>query len=92
MARFGTEPCTPHVLVRRVAAVCLPAVFRAVHNLTRKLILQRHRVTSPVYDLIIFPVVLHGCETWFLTLREERRLRVFENRVLRKVFRSHEER
>jgi len=31
-------------------------------------------------------VVLYGCETWWLTLREERRLRVFENRVLRKVF------
>jgi len=33
------------------------------------------------------PVVLYGCETWSLTLREERRLRVFENRVLRRVFR-----
>ena len=33
-----------------------------------------------------FPVVLYGCETWSLTLREERRLRVFENRVLRRVF------
>ena len=32
------------------------------------------------------PVVLYGCETWSLTLREERRLKVFENRVLRKVF------
>ena len=32
------------------------------------------------------PVVLHGCETWSLTLREERRLRVFENRVLRRIF------
>ena len=32
------------------------------------------------------PVVLYGCETWSLTLREERRLRVFENRMLRKVF------
>ena len=32
------------------------------------------------------PVVLYGCETWSLTLREERRLRVFENRVLMKVF------
>ena len=31
-------------------------------------------------------VVLYGCETWSLTLREERRLRVFENRVLRRVF------
>jgi len=32
------------------------------------------------------PVVLYGCETWSLTLREERRLRFFENRVLRKIF------
>jgi len=31
-------------------------------------------------------VVLYGCETWSLTLREERRLRVFENRVLRRLF------
>ena len=34
----------------------------------------------------ILPVVLYGCETWSLTLRDERRLRVFENRVLRRVF------
>jgi hypothetical protein len=35
---------------------------------------------------IILPVVLYGCESWSLTLREESRLRVFENRVLRRVF------
>ena len=35
---------------------------------------------------IILPVVLYGCETWLLTLREERRLRVFENKVLRRIF------
>ena len=35
---------------------------------------------------IILPVVLCGCETWSLTLREERRLRVTENRVLRRIF------
>ena len=39
-----------------------------------------------VYRTIILPVVLYGCETWSLTLREERRLRVFENRVLRRIF------
>jgi len=39
-----------------------------------------------IYRTIIFPVVLYGCETWSLTLREECRLRVFENRVLRRVF------
>ena len=36
-----------------------------------------------IYRTIILPVVLYGCETWSLTLREERRLRVFEKRVLR---------
>jgi len=36
--------------------------------------------------VIILPVVLYGCETWLLILKEERRLRVFENRVLRRIF------
>ena len=39
-----------------------------------------------IHRTIILPVVLYGCETWSLTLREERRLRVFENRVLRRIF------
>jgi hypothetical protein len=39
-----------------------------------------------MYKTIILPVVLYGCETWSLTLREEHRLRVFENRVLRRIF------
>ena len=39
-----------------------------------------------VYRTIIFPVVLYGCETWSLILREEHRLRVCENRVLRSIF------
>jgi len=39
-----------------------------------------------IYRTIILPVVLYGCATWSLTLREERRLRVFENRVFRKIF------
>ena len=39
-----------------------------------------------IYRTIILPVVLYGCETWSLTLVEERRLRVFENRVLRRIF------
>jgi hypothetical protein len=38
-----------------------------------------------IYKTIILPVVLYGCETWSLTLREEHRLRVFENRVLRGI-------
>jgi hypothetical protein len=39
-----------------------------------------------VYRTVILPVLLYGCETWPLPLREERRLRVFENRVLRRIF------
>ena len=39
-----------------------------------------------MYRTIILPVVLYGCETWPLILREESRLKVFENRVLRGVF------
>jgi hypothetical protein len=39
-----------------------------------------------IYKTIILPVVLYGCETWSLTLREGHRLRVFENRVLRMIF------
>jgi hypothetical protein len=38
------------------------------------------------YKTVILPVVLYGCESWSLTFREEHRLRVFENRVLRKIF------
>ena len=38
------------------------------------------------YRTVIFPVVLYGFETWLLTLWEERRLRLIENRVLRRVF------
>jgi hypothetical protein len=39
-----------------------------------------------IYKTVILPVVLYGCETWSLTLREEQRLRVFENRELRRIF------
>jgi hypothetical protein len=39
-----------------------------------------------IYRTIILPAVLYGCATWSLTLKEERRLRLFENRVLRRIF------
>jgi hypothetical protein len=44
------------------------------------------KLTIKMYKTLILPVVLYGCETWSLTLREEHRLRVFENRVLRRIF------
>jgi hypothetical protein len=39
-----------------------------------------------IYKTIILPVVLYGCDTWSLTVREEHKLRVFEKRVLRRIF------
>jgi hypothetical protein len=48
--------------------------------------LLSRNVKVKIYKTIILPVVLYGCESWSLTLREENRLRVFENRVLRRIF------
>jgi len=41
-----------------------------------------------MYRIIIVPVVFYGCETWSLTLREERSVKVFENRLMRRIFGS----
>jgi hypothetical protein len=43
-------------------------------------------VKVKIYKTIILSLALYGCETWFLILREEHKLRVFENRVLRRIF------
>jgi hypothetical protein len=45
----------------------------------------RYILKIRIHTNIILPVILYGCETWSLTLREEHRLRVFENRVLRRT-------
>jgi hypothetical protein len=44
------------------------------------------KLNIKIYKNVILIVVMYGCETWSLTLREEHRLRVFENRVLRRIF------
>jgi len=56
-----------------------------VQNLLSSSLLSKY-LKIKIYRTIILLVVLYGCETWSLTLREERRLRVSENRVLRRVF------
>jgi hypothetical protein len=53
-----------------------------VQNLLSSSLLSKN-LKIKIYRNAILPVVLYGCETWSLTLREERRLKVFENRVLR---------
>jgi len=56
-----------------------------VQNLLSSRLLSKN-LKIKIYRTIILPVVLYGCETWLLTLREERKLRVFENMVLRRIF------
>jgi hypothetical protein len=48
--------------------------------------LLSRNVKVKIYKTLIQPLVLYGCESWSLTLREEYRLRVFANRVLRRIF------
>jgi hypothetical protein len=60
------------------------ACYHSVQNLLSSRLLLRN-VKIRIYKTIILPVVLYACETWSLTLKEEHRLRVFENRVLRRI-------
>jgi hypothetical protein len=61
------------------------ACYQLVQNLLSSRLLSKNENNS-IYETIILPVVLYGCETWSPTLREEHGLRVFDNRVLRKIF------
>ena len=61
------------------------ACCHSVQNLLSSRLLSKN-LKIKIYRTIILPVVLYMCETWSLTLREERKLRVFENMVLRRIF------
>jgi len=56
-----------------------------VQNLLFSGLLSKN-IKIKIYRTIILPVVLYGFDTWSFTMREERRLRMFENRVLRGIF------
>ena len=66
------------------------ACYHSVQNLLSSRLLSKN-LKIKMYRIIILPVVLYGCDTWSLTLREERKLRVFENMVLRIFGPSREE-
>jgi hypothetical protein len=61
------------------------ACYHSVQNILFSRLLSKN-IKIRIYETIILPVVLYGCETWCLTLREEHSLRMFENRVLRRIF------
>jgi len=61
------------------------ACYHSVQNLLSSRLLSKN-LKIKIYRTIVLPVVLYGCETWSLILREERKLRVFESMVLRRIF------
>jgi len=61
------------------------ACYHSVQNLLFSRLLSKN-LKIKIYRTIILPVLLYGCKTWSLALREERKLRVFENMVLRRIF------
>jgi hypothetical protein len=61
------------------------ACYHSVYNLLSSRLLSKN-IKIRIHKIIILPVVLYRCEIWSLALREEHRLRVFENRVLRRIF------
>jgi len=61
------------------------ASYKPVHNLESSSLLQEN-INIKIYRIIILPLVLYGSETWSLTLCDERRLRVFRNSLLRRIF------
>jgi len=61
------------------------ACYHSVQNILFSWLLSKS-LKIKIYGTIILPVALYGCEIWSLTLREERRVKVFENMVLRRIF------
>jgi hypothetical protein len=61
------------------------ACYHSVQNLLSSRLISKN-LKIKIYKTVVLPVLLYGCETWSLTLREKHRLRVFENRVMRRIF------
>jgi hypothetical protein len=80
---YPVENCIHEEVKSRLNSV--NACYHSVQSLLSSRLLSRN-VKVKMYKTIILPAVLYGCETWSLTLREAHRLRVFENRVLRRIF------
>jgi hypothetical protein len=72
----------------RTKSMC--ASYHLVQNLLSSSLLSKN-LKITIHRTIILPIVLYGCETWSLALREERGLRAFENMVLRRIFATNRE-
>ena len=65
------------------------AYYYALQGLLSSQLLSKN-IKLKIYKTVILPVILYGCETWTLSLREEKRLQAFENKVVRKIFWTEE--
>jgi hypothetical protein len=81
---LGTTLTDQNCMQEEIKSI-LNACYHSVQSLLSSRLLSRN-VMVKIYKTIILPVVLYGCETWSFILREENRLRVFENRVLGRIF------
>jgi hypothetical protein len=85
----GLECVELHIHSRYISvAYCLnsgDACYHSVQNILSSRLVPKN-LKIKIYKTVILPVVLYGCETWSLTLGEEHGLRVFKNRVLRRIF------
>jgi hypothetical protein len=61
------------------------AFYHSVQSLLSSCLISRN-VKVKIYKTIILPVVLYRCENWTVTERDDHRLRVFENRIIRRIF------
>jgi hypothetical protein len=82
---FGNNPCKIKIPFKKKLRADLSQGMPSVIHWRMSSSLISKNIEIKIYRTISLPVVLYGCETWFLTMREECMLRVFENRVLQKI-------
>jgi hypothetical protein len=80
---FGNDDNKQEEIKRILKSVS--ACYHSVENVLSSRLLSKN-IKIRIHKTIILPEVLYGCDTWSLTLREEHRLKMFENRVLRRIF------
>jgi hypothetical protein len=74
-----------HAILQQVINKVMIQEYSSVQNVISYRLLSRN-LEMKVHKIIILPVILNACETWSITLRKERRQRVSENKVLRRIF------
>jgi hypothetical protein len=84
---YGKKQKQTKILFRRkLTEDRIPVMFATIQFRTVSSCLLSKNIKIRIYTPIILPVVLYRCETWSVTLRQEHRLVVFENSVLRRIF------